>query len=448
MLRTRPARRLAVWLLLAAGQSPVVTAGPLTLQDAIRIALKRDPGVAVARAEAEASAADLESARFSRWPRLVAEAAWHRTDGQVAVFSDKLSAAEFTAADFTLDSLNHPDPLSHGSIGLVLEGPLFTSGRIRHSIEATGEASLASRERLRGASDELVSAVTQAYDGVLRAEAMLDIARGSLESARGHERVAAGRYDSGAALKSDALRAQVHRMARERNLERQKADLEIARARLRALLGLPQDEDLSLVDADRAQSSEPLGELKSWVAAVDAGHPEIEAARHASAAAAAEGRAEGAARGPQVSGTARYDHHANGLDGGDGSYFAGLQIRWNAFDRVRAPRIEAAQARADAAEASRRSVEEGVRLEVEQAWREAGLADRNVAIARQAVEAATEARRITDERYAGGLLPLTDLLDSETELLHARLDEIGARFDALAARVRLERAAGRLEVPR
>jgi outer membrane protein TolC len=64
------------------------------------------------------------------------------------------------------------------------------------------------------------------------------------------------------------------------------------------------------------------------------------------------------------------------------------------------------------------------------------------------VSAAEEVRRIDDERYASGLSPLSDLLDSERALLEARLAEVSALHDAVVGRVRLARAAGRLEVPR
>jgi outer membrane protein TolC len=85
---------------------------------------------------------------------------------------------------------------------------------------------------------------------------------------------------------------------------------------------------------------------------------------------------------------------------------------------------------------------------VEQAYRDAEVAGRSLATARQAIAAAEEARRISADRYASGLLPLTDLLDAETGLVEARLAEIAARHDTIVGRVRLQRAAGRLEVPR
>jgi len=87
-------------------------------------------------------------------------------------------------------------------------------------------------------------------------------------------------------------------------------------------------------------------------------------------------------------------------------------------------------------------VQDAVLLEVEQAYRDALVAEKGLAVAREAVSAAEEARRITAERYLAGLLPITDLLDVETELTRARMEELSARYDAVVGRARLERAAG------
>jgi outer membrane protein len=331
---------------------------------------------------------------------------------------------------------------------VALEVPLYTSGRIRSGIEAASESRLAAEARVRDAESATIARVTQAYYGVILAAAEVRAAEAALVNARGHESVARARFENGASLKSDWLRVQVHRLARERDLERNKADLEMARSDLRVLLGLPEGALPDLAVAELPEPVGALGDLEGWLSGVADARPDLEAARRLDLAARAQGRAEAAARGPEVAGTARYERNAGGLESGEGSFFAGVGIRWTAFDRGRSARIEAARARADAAAAASRAAQDRARLEIERAYRDAQVSDRNVETARQAVAAAEEARRIGADRYASGLLPLTDLLDSETVLLQARLAEISALHDSLVGRVFLERAAGRLAVPR
>lgn len=420
----------------------------LTLPDAIRAGLRHDPGLLALRAEAGASASDLKSALGARWPRLVAEASWHATDNPVLVFGDKLTAGRFLPADFAIDSLNRPGAADHSAAALVLEAPLYTSGRIRAGIDDGRETSLAGQARVRAAESDLVARITAAYYGVSLAAAAVGAAEASLASASGHERVARARYENGAALKSDFLRAQVRRLARERGLDRATADLDLAGTRLRLLIGLAGNGPPLPTASDLTPPSTPIGDLQDWIAAAASARDEIEAARRTSLAAQARTRAAGAAGGPEIAGTARYERNAADLRGGEGTFFAGVGIRWTAFDRGRAARLEAARQRAAAAAAASRATEDEVRLEVERAYRDAEVAGRDLLAARQAVAAAEEARRISADRYASGLLPLTDLLDSEGSLHEARLAEIAARHDAVIGRVLLQRAAGRLEVPR
>jgi outer membrane protein TolC len=423
-------------------------AGSLTLQDAILRGLAHNASLASGRAEAAAAGADLEASRAARWPRLLTEVGWHRTDNQVLVFGDTLTAAEFTSAGFAIDSLNHPAPVDHATAAVTLEVPLSTSGRIRSGIQAAGEISLAAAARVRGAEIETVAGITESYYGVVLAAAAVRTAESALENASAHEAVARARFENGTALKSDWLRVRVHRLAREREVERSKADLEMARSSLRVLIGLPDGTLPPLATTDVPDPAGGPGDLQDWLQGVADSRPDLEAARRAAVAARAQGRAESAARGPEVAGRIRYERDAAGLDTGDGSFFAGVGIRWTAFDRGRAARIEAARARADAASALSRAAEDRARLEVERAYRDADVSIRNLSATHEAVVAAEEARRISADRYASGLLPLTDLLDAETALLQARLAEISARFDSVVGRVRLERAAGRLEVPR
>jgi outer membrane protein TolC len=100
------------------------------------------------------------------------------------------------------------------------------------------------------------------------------------------------------------------------------------------------------------------------------------------------------------------------------------------------------------AESSSRAAENDVRLAVEQAFHDADTAARSVVAAREAVAAAEAARGIAAARYGDGLLPLTDLLDVETELMNARYAEVNALYNTVIGRARLAQAAGALQVPR
>ncbi len=418
----------------------------LPLDEAIRLGLSRNPELTSSRALAEVSGARLAGAEAERWPRVVTEAVARRSNNQVIVFGDKLTAAEFEASDFALDNLNHPDAISHFTAGLGLEAALFTSGRVRWGIESARAAEEAARAALRSSESDLAARISRAYFAIALARESGEVAQAALAGARGHEAAAAARFEAGSALKSDRLRTQVFTLTREKDVELRLADLAIAQARLAALLGLDPSEELEPITPLEPPSS-PIGSLEEWLARGSASAPSLEASRLIVGAATAGARAVRSERGPDVSGFARYERNAGGFEAGEGSYLVGLGIRWTPFDAARAARISEAEARRAAAEASGRAVVEAVRLEIVEAWYAAVAAERSLAVSREAVEAAEAARRIAVERYAGGLLSLTDLLDMETDLINARFSRIEALYRTVTERVRLAHAAGALEVP-
>ncbi len=425
---------------------PEHTAGPgLDLASAVRLALERNPGIESERAAARQGSARAREAAAARWPRLLMDAGWHTTDNPVRVFGDKLTAGEFAADDFLLDNLNHPDSIDHAQLGVDLEVPLFTSGRIRHGMTAAQEVSAAAGARLSAAEADLILRVTEAYYGAILARAAVGVAENALRNAQAHEEVAAARLEAGSALRSDRLRAEIERLTRTQELERRRADLEIARARLRLIVGAARGEAIE-PSAELAAPAGGIDDLGAWLERALRDRPEIEAARRQTAAAGASSRATRAALGPEAFGAARYERNASGWDAGEGSYSVGLGLRWPAFDAARPARIDAAGAGAAAAVARERAVIDAVQLEVEAAWHDARVSGTNLSTARRAVEAADEARRISAERYAAGLLPLTDLLETETSLVVSRQAELAALSDAILGRARLLRAAGVVEV--
>lgn len=444
----RPVRSL--WLVAALlgsyHRADAQEARRLSLDEAIRIGLLNNPTLAAATADRDAADAGRREAQAQRWPRLSADAGWRHTDNQVLVFSDKLTSAVFAAPDFAIDALNHPDPQGHAVGAVGVDIPLYTSGRIGSEIDAAQSMEAAAGARLRAAGADLVTQITEAYFGVAVARAAVEVAESALEDARNHEQVADSRVNAGAALAAELMRARVDRLMRERDLERRKADQEIANARLRESLALPPGESIEPT-TPLADPGEPLEDLARYAGAALDARPEVDAARRQAEAAEMTTRSARAGLGPEVAGTARYECHADSWDACEGSYVVGVALRWSPFDRGRAARIDGAEARALGAASRRRAVENGVRLEVESAYRDAGLADRSLALAREAVKAAEEARRIDAERYAAGMLRLIDLLDAETTLVAARLDAIHALHDAVVGRTRLRRAAGLLELP-
>jgi outer membrane protein TolC len=66
-----------------------------------------------------------------------------------------------------------------------------------------------------------------------------------------------------------------------------------------------------------------------------------------------------------------------------------------------------------------------------------------ITAADDAVRAASEARRVVNERYLAGVIPQIEVLDAEFALLQAVLDRTRALANLRFAEARLTRAVGR-----
>src|SRR6187401_192034 len=93
---------------------------PLTLTKAIARARAQNPD-----AGSTAAAERVRQARAGYWPKVDVAESWQRGNQPVFVFSSLLAQRQFTAADFALGALNHPEPLDNFRSAVMVEQSLF-----------------------------------------------------------------------------------------------------------------------------------------------------------------------------------------------------------------------------------------------------------------------------------------------------------------------------------
>ena len=109
---------------------------PLTLAQAIDLALHSNPAIEAAAAEASGAEAGIRQARAGYLPSLHFSESWQRSDVPVFVFGSLLNQGRFTDADFAIDSLNHPQPLDNFQSRFSVEQVVFDSLRTQRAVRA------------------------------------------------------------------------------------------------------------------------------------------------------------------------------------------------------------------------------------------------------------------------------------------------------------------------
>ena len=132
-------RRPATCLLVAALglAAPAAAQTPLTLTEAIARARAQNPDAGSSAAAEREAAQRVTQARAGYLPKVDVAESWQRGNQPVFVFSSLLAQRQFTAADFALGALNHPDAVDNFRSAVTVEQSLF-DGATRANVAAAG----------------------------------------------------------------------------------------------------------------------------------------------------------------------------------------------------------------------------------------------------------------------------------------------------------------------
>lgn len=420
----------------------VVGAESLSLRAALDLA-RQEAGEALAgRERAQAAAERVRQAKGYRLPSVSLQEVFTRTDSPAEAFALKLNQERFSFGDFMTSDPNRPDPLNTAITRVEAMLPLFTGGELSGRIAQSELAAKAADGQARWATEQAALAAGEAYVMVEQAREYVALLEKARETVAAHVTLADAYAQQGMLVQSEVLRARVELSRLDDLVTEAKGRARVAEANLSFRLGKPQG---STWELETLPPPAPLvGVFDEWAAAADS-RPDLTAARDMLAAGEREERVRKAAFLPRVVLMARADWVDDTMFGTHGSSTAIMAVASVSLLAGGSDRAAVAAARHDA-RAGREDVNrfaEGVRLEVRQAFEEAVTARQRHGTARQALEAAREAERITEERFRSGVVKMLDLLDAATARREAETRELVARADAQLALMRLAVRAGR-----
>jgi outer membrane protein TolC len=437
----------ALYLLpLAAGQQAVE---PLTLQQAVKIALEKNPLRKATLADTRVALADVREARSLLMPRLTFSETATRGNDPVYVFGSKLRQQRFTTDDFSLNKLNTPLPFGNFSTRLGGTWTLFDSFASWHGVDRAKHMNEAAEHQLERTDQEIVFKAVDAYYAVLLANKELDIAEQAMKTAQSIMDRSQGRFESGLVVESDLLTAKVRMAARQQELIRAKNNLDLARAQLSTAMGVPID-SLFQPEEALAERTLPVPVLQEIEKLALTNRPDLKRIRSEEAAQRQNVAVAKASFGPRVNAFAGWemDNPTFVAGGGGNNWLGGVEVQFDIFQGG-AKRAELARERAlqEKATATKQVVSDGVRLEVRRAFYNLDSARQEVEVARIAIAQAQESLRINQDRYDGGLTTVTDLLGAEEATRRSQTDYWEAVYRFHTSYASLELASGTLNLP-
>jgi outer membrane protein TolC len=437
-------RRPAIYVLLAAlGLAvPAVGQTPLTLTEAIARARAQNPDASSTAAAEREAAQRVTQARAGYWPKVDVAESWQRGNQPVFVFSSLLAQRQFTAADFALDALNHPDAVDNFRTGVMVEQSLF-DGATKANVTAAGlghDIATASRTMV---DHDLAASVTEAYGRVLVAAAASQSAAAAAATARADRELAGNRRDAGLVTDADVLQLDVYVSRTREQQIRTASDERIARAQLNQLIGEPLGEVFVLDRVPRAVAIDAT-DLASLEAEALKNRPDVKlAALQQQLAGATETAARGAFL-PQVAAQGGWEFNGGAWNAQTSSWVVGAVARVNVFHGF-ADKARLAEAREQTTRRAfeRQKAETAARLDVHVAVTRLEAARASETVGRAAVEQARESRRIIRDRYEAGLTDVASLLRAAEAVVQAETQQTAAQVAVLTQTAALERTLGR-----
>jgi outer membrane protein len=406
----------------------------VTLQQAIQLSERIQPGMVQARGDVETAAAQRRSAWGSFLPSVNASSS----------ASDFFSEGQATVDPVTQQVISGNRSSRSVSAGLSASLDLFTGFRRGADLKAARAAQDAAGASLVDARFQQALTTTNQFFDALAAAQLVGVRDASVRRAEEQLKVSVAKLHAGSATRSDSLRSLVTLGTARLDLIQAQTDLASAEAGLARFIG----ERGRVVAADDSAFYQVLPPVDTAAIRAEAlaRSPRVQEATANSEAARANLRASRASYWPSLNLSASTNW--NGTRSSDYALFnqrqLSLGLRWtlfNGFDRELT--VAQRSASLDVAEASAADAARQVDAELTAQLAALDAARTKIDITQTSVAAATEDLRVLQERYRLGVATIVDVLTSQEALNQAEVDVVVARFDYLRAKAQLEALIGR-----
>lgn len=412
-----------------------------TLEQAWAAALGQDRLIQSGQMSLQAAEANLAAAKGARLPALSLDWAYTRLDDTpTAKFALNLPPGLPIPLPSELSVPFMTDKFHTQGAAITL--PLFTSGRITHTIQAAESGTAAGQAELQRTTQEVKLALGEHYLNVLRSQRLLQLADKHQATLQTHRRDVQAFYDKGLVPRSDTLTLDVALAEAQQKQIQARNAVELAQAAYNRALQRPLDQPTQLQELDLP----PLaGDLAQWQNSAEQQRPELQQLAHGEQALRAQAKAVRGQDGPQVALIGAYNRLENPYLANDAFRSVSIGMKWNVFDGgIVRQQAAAVSAKAEGLRLQQEETRSLIQLQVRQAMLSQRETDERLQVAQASVALAEESLKVARDRYGNGLAPQTEVLDAETRRLGAETSLYQARYDRQLAILRLKRAIGEL----
>ncbi len=412
-----------------------------TLSDLIRLALRRNPGIAAAKSGIELATLGIEEATGERLPVI--------TFGSGYLFAPAERKRLIPRSQ--LSDLSRKGKVFNEQIvdlGTVLTIPVYTGGRITTNIELNRLNEVLSRHRLEQTRDDLILNVSSAYYNIVKLGKVVQATEASRKSLLESKRVVEAQVKAQKAVSADLFKVNTRLASVEQSLIVAKNGVELVHAILNTLLGEDAPGRRLEIKEDLPRKIEPLDLKRNIDLALDR-RPGYQIVKKQVEIQQKRVEIEKSKRWPQVF----IEGKVLGA-GGDRDFFPmtddetiALRLSLPIFDEPLRARIAKERVKLLVRNERLRLYKLKTIFEVEQAHLNVIEAESRIKVAEAIRKEATEALRVEQVKFDAGRSTVEFLLDAQAAQLQAEVNFFQALSDFNVQKVALRKAVGSIEVP-
>jgi len=416
-----------------AAQTADSTRPTVTLEEAIALSLRSQPGVVQAEAAVDNAAARVRSAKGAWLPSLDLSASGNQNFSGVPSRVDPNTGLAVGS--------------SSGSVNTSLRSSVTLFDGFQRSADtksARASETAADASLVNARYQQRLTTTNQFLDALAAAE-LVGVRQASVSRAEEQLKVSINKLNAGSATRSDSLRSRVTLGTAQLQLIQAQASLATAEAGLARLIGATgrvaaaDDSSFYHVMSTPVDTAELRQEAESK-------SPQVQAAVASAAAARAGITSARSGYWPTLSLSGNV-----GLSGSSSRNYsfydsrgASLSLSWPLFDRFqREQSINTAENSSLTAEAQAADAARQVSASLTSQLAGLDAARTQIEITQVSVRAAEEDLRVQQERYRVGASTIVDILTSQEALDQAEVDAVTARFSYLRAKAQIEALIGR-----
>jgi outer membrane protein TolC len=412
------------------------TAGALTLNESIDLALRQNPAVREAYQGTAQAAGKLSQAATSFLPSL-------KLDGSMGKSYSQPQTMQI--APGTYMTFGTSDQADISRYNLTLSQPVFVAALLPGYGLARKNYDLA-RENLRKVAQETVYNTIVAYANVIRAQKLAGLSEQSLNMAKSHLNQAQIMFNAGVTPKADLLRNQVQVLNAEVALTKARSGLYIAESSFNNVLGRSPGQAAEVDEKELGHTPPPPPDYEKLISEMFKSRPDWqqlilseEMAKDYLTVAKTEYFPSFMLVGNYGNTKTEYPSYKSDVN----SWTAVVSGSWSLFNLPTAGKVAEAQAGLAAQLARRENVKNGLELELRSAYYELKSALETIELTKKALEYAEENYKVSEMRYKTGAGTNLDSLDAQVSLTQARINDLQAKFDLEIARAKINKVVGK-----